>query len=145
MNIKLSLLKKYFTTMLFFIFENIYLITASIIKFYYISTYKKYNSLLIINYITAITQINTFICRKILFVYNYFHDNDLTKNINNIIYIYILLQFINFIIINSLSIANIIEIYDENLYKITIIDIGFAFLLLLIRFFIYMLYEYDFI
>ena len=78
-------------------------------------------------------------------IYNYFNDNDLTKNINHIIFIFLLLGFINFIFISSLSINDINDLFSDILYKLILVDNGFMILFLLIRNAIMILYDYDFI
>jgi len=144
-NTKLTIMQKYLITLMYFISENIYLLSLSILKFYYISTYEKNNILIIMSYITGFIQLFIVISRIITIIYNYFNDNDLTKNINHIIFIFLILGFINFIIISSLSINEINNLYNDKLYKLRLIDNISIIFFLLIRNLIMILYEYDFI
>jgi len=142
---KLTPIQKFIITIFYYTLENLYLLSLAIIKFYYITIYEKNNILLILSYITSIIQITIFLFRVITMIYNYFNDNDLTKNINHIIFIFLLLGFINFIFISSLSINDINDLFSDILYKLILVDNGFMILFLLIRNAIMILYDYDFI
>jgi hypothetical protein len=143
MTYNLNLIQKMIITLSYLALENIYLLSLSISKFYFISIYEKNNILVSISYITAITQLLIFIIRIAIILYNYFHDNDLTKNINHIIFLFLIIGFINFIIFSSLSINDINNFYNDNLYITMIIDNYSMILFLLIRNIINMLYDYD--
>ena len=131
--------------MIYLCMENFYLLILSILKFYYISIYEKNNTLLSLCYITAFIQIFIFLYTMLMFIYNYFNDRDLNKNTTHIILLLFIINFVNFIVCSNLYINEINNIYYDILYLLIRIDIYSSFIVIIIRYVVVMLYDYDLI
>ena len=131
--------------MVYLCMENFYLSILSILKVYYISTYEKNNSLLILCYITTFIQIFIVIYTIIMFIYNYFNDKDINNNTNHIILLYFIIGFINFVVIVNFNADDVINIFYDRLYLLIRIDIISSFIFIFIRYIIYLLYDNDII
>lgn len=131
--------------MVYLCIENVYILSLSVLKFYYISIYEKNNTLLLLCYITAFIQLFIFMYTIIMFAYNYFNDRDLNKNTTHIILLFFIISFINYIIYSNLYITEINDIYYDVLYLLIRIDIYSSFIFIMIRYIIIIMDECDII